>query len=689
MGSELSFVLSNFGDMMGDFCEELGGIGEELLQLTTSSLDWNDELVNSIQAKLHSIKGISSQLGFVRLGKSVHQAEDKIVAFRKNGQLPSSEVLLKLSDFADFFLNFIKGIQSGAAHEMIETSMERAIKSMNFESSAQLTAEIIPITKDKVDQSKALPKPGPSANGAGDLALAQKDFDAVFAGISESLNSLRSLANSDASKVLQPRLESSLFSLVQARVTPVKGLTARLKKLTRELAVTLGKKVDLEIQGETEAMDRLLVTSLGEIMVHLLRNAMDHGLETPTERIAAGKSDTSKLTLQFSNKGDRNSISIGDDGRGIDPDKVAAKAMASGLITQADVERMTRYEKQELIFASGFSMKEAASEISGRGVGMDAVMREVQKLGGKLVIDSNIGTGTTFLMEFPSPYQIEPAVSFLVGNQNFTLSASVLRGIVLETDGVLHESGTFNIPGLENTFLNIHLGEIMPKATDQKRPLLLLHLVGSDVCMQVDEITGVGRMLIYRHTRTEDLPTYINGIGFNQNGVPHFGLDCTELERNLNKYLGLSEGETDMFSIEPLPESGITKQQILDALESPELIGSIKEILSSLTSTSDVKEKVIQVISIDITAFKDAIQDIEDPTELQYMVAIQYANLKSKWITLNIQMQYATVADKEPDAYAMYMASILSVIVGTVESLASPNAVECITQALAQPLNKN
>lgn len=672
--------------MMGDFCDELGGIGEELLQLTTSSSDWNDELANSIQAKLHSIKGASGQFGFVRLGKAVHQAEDKIVASRKHGQLPSPDVLLKLSDFADFFLNFVKGIQSGAAHEMIESNMESAIKSMNFESAAQSTAEIIPITKDKVDQSQALPSP--SATSIGDLALAKKDFDAVFTGISESLNSLRSIANSDVSRELQPRLESSLFSLVQARVTPVKGLTARLKKLTRELAATLGKKVDLEIQGETETMDRLLVTSLGEIMIHLLRNAMDHGLETPPERTATGKSETSKLTLRFSNKGDRNSISIGDDGRGIDADKVAAKALASGLITQADVERMTRYEKQELIFASGFSTKEAASEISGRGVGMDAVMREVQKLGGKLVIDSNVGTGTTFSMEFPSPYQIEPAVSFLIGDQNFTLSASVLRGIALETDGVLHDSGTFNIPGLENTFLNIHLGEIMPKATDPKRPLLLLHLVGSDVCLQVDEITGVGRMLIYRHTRTENLPSYINGIGFNQNGVPHFGLDCTELERNLNKYLGLSEGETDMFSIEPLPESEITKQQILDALESPKLISSIKEILSSLESNPEVKEKVIQVISIDINDFKDAIQDIEDPTELQYMVAIQYANLKSKWITLNIQMQYATVADKEPDAYAMYMASTLSVVVGTVESLASSSAVECITQALAQPLNK-
>ncbi len=686
MSNEISAALDSLGDLRQDFCEEMGGIAEELLQLSTDSTQWSEELANAIQAKLHSIKGLSAQMGFVRLGKAVHTAEGKIVDLRKNGDMPPPEILFNLSDFAEIYINFVKGIQSNLSNDVLDLQMQKAISTLNLENVVQAAAKVIPLNADKPVASAA-----PQANSAAtaaELSLAQKDFDAVFNGLSESLNSLRSFAVPELSGALQPRLESSIFSLVQARVAPVKSLTSRLKKLTRELAGQLEKKVELVIDGENETMDRILVSSLGEIMVHLLRNALDHGLETTPERIKVGKSEISTLTLRFINQGDRNLVSIGDNGRGINPEKVAAKAIASGLITLADAERMTTYEKQELIFASGFSTKEAATEISGRGVGMDAVLREVEKLGGKLLIDSSVGTGTTFLMEFPSPYQIEPAVSFNLGGQAFTLPAKVVRGIVIETDGVAQDFGAFEIPGINETFLNIHLPEIMPSQTDNTRPLLLLRLVGSDVCLQVDEVTGVGRALIYRHTRTTDLPAYINGIGFNQNGVPHFGMDCTELERNLNKYLGVSEGESTMFSLDPLQDSGITKQQILDALESPTLINTIKEILASLPSSPDTKDRVIKVISNDMTVFKDSISDIEDPSELQYMVAIQYANMKSKWITQNIQMQYTSLAGKEPDAYSMYMGSILSAVLATIEPLASPDAVKLISQVLAQPINK-
>ncbi|MBC7741934.1 MAG: Hpt domain-containing protein [Bdellovibrionaceae bacterium] len=683
MNNELSSALESLGDIRQDFCDDIGSIAEELLQLSTESSTWTEELANALQAKLHSIKGISGQMGFTRIGKAVHLAEGKIVDYRKRGEMPPSEILFKLADFSEIYLNFINAIRTGA-DGILETEMEKAIESLNFNSLTEPSAQVIPLKQDK--PTAASPVPSNAASGA-ELALAQKDFDAVFNGISESLNSLRAFALPQVSGSLQPRLESSIFSLVQARVAPVKGLTARLKKLARELAAQMNKKVELIIDGENESMDRLLVSSLGEIMVHLLRNAMDHGLETAQERIDAGKEETATLTLRFINQGDRNLVSIGDNGKGIDPEKVASKAIASGLITEADATRMTSYEKQELIFASGLSTKETASEISGRGVGMDAVLREVEKLGGKLLIDSSVGTGTTFSMEFPSPYQIEPAASFRLGGQSFTVPAKVLRGIVIDMQGVEQDFGAFTIPGIESTFLNLHLPEIMPSPTDNKRPLLLLKLVGSDVCLQVDEITEVGRALIYRHTRTQDLPAYINGIGFNQNGIPHFGMDCTELERNLNKYLGVSERETTMFSLEPLPDTGVTRQQILEAIESSALITSIKEILASLESSSETKERVIKVISNDMLVFKNSIADIEDTSELQYMVAIQYANLKSKWISLNIQMQYTTLAGKEPDAYSMYMGSILSAVIATIEPLASSDAVNCITQVLAQPIN--
>ena len=219
------------------------------------------------------------------------------------------------------------------------------------------------------------------------------------------------------------------------------------------------------------------------------------------------------------------------------------------------------------------------------------------------------------------------------------------------------------------------------------------------MCLPVDKIKNIQALLINKHSRTENLPKYINGLSFDKNGTMHFAFDCTELERNLNTYLEGEEQPQDqikqnnnqganVIKLDKLEEGEmITQQQIIDALEGPQTVSMLKEILASLEASKEEKNKAIELITNDIQTFKDTIEDIQDGEELQYIVAVQYARIKSTWISLNIQMQYMTFAGKEPNAKSMYMASMYSAILSQVEKLANKKAIMKITETLQQPMN--
>ena len=237
----------------------------------------------------------------------------------------------------------------------------------------------------------------------GELVLHRTQVEALAAradvpGLSQAMQNLT-------------RTSHALQSMVmQVRMIPVEAVFMRFPRLVRDLSQKLGKQVDLQLVGKDTELDRTVVDALGDPLVHLVRNSLDHGLEGPEERKAAGKPETGTLEISARHAGGNVVIEVKDDGRGIDPQKVAAIAAKKGLIAPEQVDSIDTKGAIELLFSAGFSTAETTSDISGRGVGMDAVRTTIRDLGGEVVMTSEKGVGTCAQIRLPLTLAIMAAL---------------------------------------------------------------------------------------------------------------------------------------------------------------------------------------------------------------------------------------------------------------------------------------
>ena len=205
------------------------------------------------------------------------------------------------------------------------------------------------------------------------------------------------------------RSSQSLQAMVmQVRMIEVEAVFMRFPRLVRDLSTKFGKQVELVMTGRDTELDRTVVDALGDPLVHLVRNSLDHALELPEERLAAGKPATGTLELSARHAGSNVVITVRDDGRGINPERVAARAAERGLIPPDAVDTVDMARAIELLFTPGFSTAETTSDISGRGVGMDAVRNAIRGLGGAVVMTSEPGLGSTVQVRLPLTLAIAP-----------------------------------------------------------------------------------------------------------------------------------------------------------------------------------------------------------------------------------------------------------------------------------------
>lgn len=208
-------------------------------------------------------------------------------------------------------------------------------------------------------------------------------------------------------------------SVMKTRMQPIKKVFGRFPRVVRDLARSLKKEINLELRGEDTDLDKNLVEALADPLVHLVRNAVDHGVEMPDEREAAGKPRVGVVVLAAEQEGDHILLSISDDGGGMDADVLRSKAVEKGMMEQDAADRLTDNECYNLIFAPGFSTKEEISEVSGRGVGMDVVKTKITQLNGTLNIDSNLGKGTRIEIKVPLTLAIMPTLMVMLKEQAF------------------------------------------------------------------------------------------------------------------------------------------------------------------------------------------------------------------------------------------------------------------------------
>lgn len=230
---------------------------------------------------------------------------------------------------------------------------------------------------------------------------------------------------------------------LQLRVVPISIVLGRMPRLVRDLARSLGKQVDLDIEDGDIQIDKSMVDALMEPLVHMIRNAMDHGIESPEERQNLGKPDKAILTLRATQNGNVAQIMIADDGRGLNTTRIRAKAMERNLLSDQDAARMSEREIQRLIFAPGFSTASAITETSGRGVGMDVVLTTIRRLGGSIDIDSVEGEGTKFYLSFPVSAALQRIVVVTDGERDLGLPERSIVEVIEVARSQIQEVGEF------------------------------------------------------------------------------------------------------------------------------------------------------------------------------------------------------------------------------------------------------
>jgi two-component system, chemotaxis family, sensor kinase CheA len=259
------------------------------------------------------------------------------------------------------------------------------------------------------------------------------------------------------------------MQVLKMRLIPVGNIFRKFPRIVRNLSRDLGKHVELLVHGEETELDRSVVDQIGDPLIHLLRNALDHGLESPEDRTAAGKPRIGTIALSAHHEGNRIIISMRDDGRGIDCDRVAAKALEKGLITPEQLTGLSRQEIFSLIFLPGFSTKETATDLSGRGVGMDVVRTNIEKLNGIIEIRSEQGKGSEFILKLPLTLAIIQSLLVEASGETYAVPLSAVLETLRVKNDEMHSIGGGKVLQLRDTVIPlVSLAEIFTVGQEKK-----------------------------------------------------------------------------------------------------------------------------------------------------------------------------------------------------------------------------
>jgi two-component system chemotaxis sensor kinase CheA len=306
----------------------------------------------------------------------------------------------------------------------------------------------------------------------------------------------------DANAFMEKTLTQLQKNVMKIRMLPISQVFRKFPRVVRDLAREKGKQINLVMEGEKTELDKSILDVIGEPMIHLVRNAVDHGIELPDERERSGKSPTGTITLRAFHDGNQIVIDIIDDGAGLDPQKLRRKAVEKGIKTQDEMDRLSDEEVLDLIFLSGFSTAEAVTDISGRGFGMDIVRTTVESLRGRIQVRSKQGEGAIFTLRLPLTLAIIRAMLFWVGGRLFALPMTTIERIARVRESDIQTVGGSDVLRFRETVISlISLKEtlIIPEnrgATGQRKFVIIVSLGDKFFGFAVDRLVGQQELVI-------------------------------------------------------------------------------------------------------------------------------------------------------------------------------------------------
>ena len=395
------------------------------LQQQIMAVENNPDETNwkALKRSFHTLKGDSKAMGFDGLSTFAHKVEDFITGL--NGRDPDKTFIDLLFECADSLKTFCDALADGKKPDVSGILLK--IDCHRKGNGVTRNEEGLSLRPDKTF-SKSLPflKIEPERvdrimNLVGELVIGRSMMSRITTDI-DNLDKDQISSRLDALNLSFERTLSDLQrSVMKVRMLPVAVVFRRFPRIVRDLSAENGKIIRLRIQGENTEIDKSIVDVIGEPLLHIIRNAIDHGIETPEERKASGKKEEGLLCLRAFHQGNQMVIEIEDDGRGVDTERLKENAVQKGIVSMDDAKKMSIGETTNLIFLSGFSTARSITEVSGRGVGMNIVKDVVESLRGIIDITSEKGKGTTISLRLPLTLAIIKAILFTYGNEIYAL----------------------------------------------------------------------------------------------------------------------------------------------------------------------------------------------------------------------------------------------------------------------------
>lgn len=518
-----------------------------------------DKLTTLLQIKrmLHNFKGSAKAVGFDDLSTFCHAVENLIIAVSSEDIILDSDVIDLLLQSNDLLKNDLRKLlqdkSTALNYDEIEQKIQKTIDRLlngasasvsatdvATEVSSAVVAAVSTVDSDETqtvfdgtdadsqvvhklktnsrsrakNEKKGATSTTASASVDDSIRIPMKRLEDLFNAFGEQVIHLSALDHLREDLMgNEEEIVRSIFSLkkitydlqqftLNLRMVGVKGLFGKLERAIRDVAKSTNKKVDCELIGIDKELDKIIVDQISDAFIHMARNAVDHGLETPEERAQASKPETGKIYIRAFREAGNFVFEIEDDGRGLDPVKIRNKAVQSGLVT-AD-QQLSEKEIFDFLFESGFSTKEQVTEISGRGVGMNVVKETIQSLGGSYEIKSAVGKGTNFIIKLPLSLSLFNGLSVTIHDNKFIIPSAQVLEIVNSENLQIRKTNSNNlvVQVRDQIYPLIDLRPILgSKASIQnneesKKDMIILSKIDDQIfCFRIQKVLGIIRVV--------------------------------------------------------------------------------------------------------------------------------------------------------------------------------------------------
>ena len=553
----LEMNIESDGDLLREFINESGEHLQniELGVLTLEENPTDADTLNSIFRAFHTFKGGSGFLNLLPMKNLAHELESLLDLARNHKLTVNSGIINVILEGGDTLKKFIAEMNqqiSGARPRgpivvPAQALLARVRTFLHGPDSAPAPKAPTPASAPApaaptvapaapVSVTAAAPAPAPASTPAPKAAAAKTESagikdapgakpgsNAVVKVDTQKLDSLVDLVGEmviaqsliaqdrDLGTLQSQKLARNLAQLgritnelqrtaMSMRMVPIRATFQKMTRLVRDTAAKIGKQAELVMEGEDTELDRTIVEEISDPLIHMVRNSVDHGIETPDVRVAKGKPAAGTVLLRAFHQGGNIVIEIRDDGAGLNKERLVAKAVEKGIIKPTD--QLSEKEIFNLIFAPGFSTAAVITDISGRGVGMDVVRKNIDKLRGKIDISSTLGQGSVFTISLPLTLAIIDGLVVSVGSERYILPTLSIRESFRPTQDMLstvHERGEMvNVRGRLSPLLRLY--EHFDVAPESKNPIESIVVVveadGADRCVQVDRLLGKQEVVI-------------------------------------------------------------------------------------------------------------------------------------------------------------------------------------------------